>query len=126
MSSQNKSQTQSYNQNVPQQASHSVLFTINHELQWIVAKIIRSSSIIKTWLINIIQGINHIIQKMKITIAKINNDSAQINKTKIGKSINQILFINLIFLNHIHKMNKHDKQDKTHHHIIINSNHKIL
>ena len=27
---------------------------------------------------------------------------------------------------HIHEMNKHDKQDKTQHHIIINSNHKIL
>ena len=100
--------------------------TINHELRWIVAKTIHFSSKTKTRLINIIQGINHIAQKMKIIIAKTNNNLSQINKIIIGILINQILFINQIllinqiFLNHIHEMNKQDKQDKMQHQILIN------
>ena len=54
---------------------------------------------------------------MKIIIAQIKYDLTQINKTIIGMLINEILFINQIFLNHIHEMNKHEKQDKTQHHI---------
>ena len=41
MNSQNQSQAQNYNQKVPQQASDSVISTINHEIQWIVAKTTR-------------------------------------------------------------------------------------
>ena len=48
--------------------------TTNHELHWIVAKTTRSSKNIETRPKNILQGINHIIQKVKILIAKINND----------------------------------------------------
>ena len=82
--------------------------TINHELQLIVPKIIHFSRK-KNKSKKTIQVINQIIQKTKITKAKINNDSLQINKTLIGILINQILFINQIFSNHIHEANKHDK-----------------
>ena len=72
------------------------------------------------------QGINHIIQKKKNTSIKNNKDSAQINKTIIGILINQILFINQIFSNHIHETNKRDKQDITQRHLAKTFNHKIL
>ena len=49
---------------------------------------------------------------MKTILAKTNNDLTQSNETKTGILINQILIINQIFLNHIHELNKHDKQDK--------------
>ena len=69
---------------------------------------------------------------MKTILANTNNNLTQIYKIIIGILSNQILFITQIFLNHIHEMNKHLNQDnfqlqnKTQHHIIIISNHKIL
>ena len=49
---------------------------------------------------------------MKTSLAKIDNDLTQIKKRITGIFINQIQIINKIFLNHIHEINKHDKQDK--------------
>ena len=59
---------------------------------------------------NTILGINHIIQKIKNTIIKIDDGSIQISKTIIGILTSQTLSIKHIFSNHIHETNKHDKQ----------------
>ena len=67
---------------------------------------------------------------MKTISIKINNELILINEMITGILINQILFINQIFLNLILKMNKHDNQDKpslqdkAQHHIIRITNHK--
>ena len=66
--------------------------------------------------------INHITQKLKNIIIKI-NDLTQIIITITGKTINQILSINQIFSNHIHETNK-GKQDITQPHLIIVFNKK--
>ena len=66
--------------------------------------------------------INHIIQKINNSIIKITNDPIQINNTQIGTLINQILFINQIFSNHIHETNKHGKQDISQRHTPYNNN----
>ena len=61
---------------------------------------------------NNLQEINHIIQKMNIIFSQ-NQQRFTTNQQKIaGILINQILFVNQIFLNSTHEMQKHDNQDK--------------
>ena len=69
---------------------------------------------------------------MKTISIKINNELILINKIITGILINQLLFINQMFLNLIHEMNKHANQNKLslqvkiQHHIKKLSNQKIL
>ena len=68
---------------------------------------------------------------MKTISIKINNELIPINGIITGILINQILFINQIFLKLIHEINKHvnqgkpSLQDKTQHHTITITTNKI-
>ena len=126
MYSQNQSETRKYNQNVPQQASHTVFFN-DHPRDTLG----RSENY------PIFQQNKNMTNKHHIRnqphysedeeYYHQNQQRFKANQQKInGLLINPILFINQIFLNQIHETNKYDKQDITQRHTIIAFNQKTL
>ena len=119
MNSQNQSQAQNYNRNVPQQASHTVIFndqpraTVDHSGNY---PFLQQNNITNNHHTRNQPPFSEDEDYCSQTQQRFSTNQQNSN----WKMINQILFINQIFWNHIHEMKKHDKQDKTQHHITIN------